>query len=312
MSWRARWPQLRRLLIAGFFLVAAALLWRYARLVDWAAVAAAIADYPGPQLALAATVSLVAYALYCTLDLLARDYTGHRLRRMRVYAIAFVSYAFNLNLGGMVGGIGFRYRLYWRAGLDVPTISRVIAFVIAGNWSGYLLLGGLALAFNPLPLPPAWEVGAPAVRIAGFGMLAGQAAWLALCAFSPRRSWRVRGHLIELPSLNIALRQLLVASASWLAITTILFVLLPAGTGYLTIGGVLALSVLANLIVRIPANLGVLEAVFVGMLGAQVPAPQVLAALLTYRAMFHIGPLLLALGILLRLEMRPTPRAPSP
>ena len=309
MNWRARWPLLRRLLIAGFFLVAAALLWRYARLVDWAAVGAAIADYPAPRLALAGAVSLTAYVLYCTLDLLARGYTGHRLRRLRVYAIAFVSYAFNLNLGGMVGGIGFRYRLYWRAGLDVATISRVIAFVIAGNWSGYLLLGGLALAFNPLPLPPAWEVGALGIRIAGFGMLAGQSAWLALCAFSPRRSWRVRGHLIELPSLHIALRQLLVASASWLAIIAILFVLLPAGIGYVTVGGVLALSVLANLIVRIPANLGVLEAVFVGMLGTQVPPPQILAALLTYRAMFHIGPLLLALGVLLLLETRPNGRS---
>ena len=304
MSWRERWPLLRRVLMTGFFAVAAFLLWRYARLVDWAAVAAAIADYPRARLALAAAVSLTAYGLYCTLDVLARDYTGHRLPRRRVYPISFVSYAFNLNLGGLVGGIGFRYRLYSRAGLSVATISRVVAFVIAGNWSGYLLLGGLALAFNPLPLPPAWEVGALAIRVAGFGMLAGEAVWLVLCAFSPRRSWRVRGHLIELPSLRTALGQLLVASASWLAITAILKVLLPAEIAYLTVAGVLALSVLANLIIHIPANLGVLEAVFVGMLGTQVPPPQILAALLTYRALFHIGPLLLAILVYLLLESR--------
>lgn len=304
MSWRERWPLLRRVLITGFFAAAAWLLWRYARLVDWDAVTTAIAEYPRARLALAAAVSLTAYGLYCTLDVLARDYTGHRLPRRRVYPIAFVSYAFNLNLGGIVGGIGFRYRLYSRAGLGVATISRVVAFVIAGNWSGYLLLGGLALAFNPLPLPPAWEVGALAIRIAGFCMLAGEAAWLWLCAFSPRRSWRVRGHMIELPSLRAALLQLLVASASWLAITAILHVLLPAEIAYLTVAGVLALSVLANLIIHIPANLGVLEAVFVGMLGSQVPPPQILAALLTYRALFHIGPLLLALLVYLLLESR--------
>lgn len=304
MNWRARWPLLRKVLIAGFFLLAAGLLLRYARLVDWNAVAAAIADYPRPRLALAAALSLSAYGLYCLLDLLARDYTGHWLPRWRVYTISFVSYAFNLNLGGMVGGIGFRYRLYSRAGLGVATISRVVAFVIAGNWSGYLLLGGLALAFNPLPLPPAWEMGALAIRIAGFGMLAGEAVWLALCAFSSQRSWQVRGHVIELPSLRIALLQLAVASASWLAITAILNVLLPSQVAYLTVAGVLALSVLANLIIHIPANLGVLEAVFVGMLGAQVPPPQILAALLTYRALFHIGPLLLAMGVYLLLESR--------
>lgn len=302
MNWRARLPLFRRLLLAGFLLLAASLLWRYARNIEWREVGAAIAGYPPSRLALAAAASFLAYALYASYDLLARAYTGHGLSLRRVLAIAFVSYAFNLNLGAVVGGMGFRYRLYSHAGLSLATISRVVVFAIVSNWSGLLLLGGIALLFDPLPLPPAWELASQALRIVGMVMLAALAAWLAMCALSRRRSWAPRGHQIELPSLPVALAQVALACASWLTIASILYLLMPEGVRYLTVAGVLLLSVLANLVVRIPANLGVLEAVFVAMLGPQLGAPQVLAAVLTFRALFHIGPLLLAVPVYLLFE----------
>lgn len=157
---------LHRVLVAGFLLLAAWLLWRYARMIEWREVGAAIAGYPLSRLALAATASLLAYALYCSFDVLARAYPGHGLSLRRVLAIAFVCYAFNLSLGAVVGGIGFRYRLCSHAGLSMATISRVVAFTIASNWSGLLLLGGIALLFDPVPLPPAWELASRALRIA--------------------------------------------------------------------------------------------------------------------------------------------------
>lgn len=302
MSIAARWPRLRRVVIAGFLLFVAALLVRYARTVDWHQVGQAMAAYPRSQIALAAGVSLLAYLVYCHLDLLARAYTGHALPWWRVLAISLVCYAFNLNIGGMVGGVGFRYRLYSQFGLGLPTISRIVVFVIGGNWMGFLLLAGLALALNPLPLPPGWEVGAGALRVAGFGMLLGLATWLLLCAFSPRRRWSLRGHDVELPSLAMALGQLAVSAASWLLIATILYVLMPEQVDFLTVAGVLTLSVVANVITRLPGNVGVLEAVFLALLGKTAPPEQVLAAVLTYRALFYIGPLLLALGGYLWME----------
>lgn len=295
VTWRARLPVLRQVLVAAFVLIAAGLLWRYARGIHWREVGAAIAGYPPSRLALAALASLAAYACYGGFDLLARAYTGHRLSRRRVLAIAFISYAFLLNLGGMVGGFGLRYRLYSQSGLGVATISRIAVFAVASNWSGVLLLGGLAFALERVPLPPAWGVASQALRIAGIVMLAALAAYLALCA-SSRRRWSLRGHEIELPSLPIAALQVAVASSGWLAIAAILTLLMPAPAPYLTVAGVLLLSVLANLVIRVPANLGVLEAVFIAILGPPLGAPQVLAAVLTYRALFHLGPLLLALA----------------
>lgn len=297
MSWRARLSKLRPLLVAAFLLLAAWLLWRQARSIEWREVVAALADYPPSQLLLAALAALLAHACYCGLDLLARAYTRHRVPWPRVLAIAFVSYAFNLNIGGTVGGIGFRYRLYSRDGLGVATISRIVAFAIAGNWSGFLLLAGLAFVLHPLPLPQRWDFAESAQRLLGGGMLALLAFALAMAAWSARRHWSWRGHEVELPSLSFALRQVAVATASWLAIANLLRLLLPDGIGYLTTLGVLLWSVLANLLIRVPGNLGVLEAVFLAMLGSRAPAPAILAALLAYRALFYIGPLLLALAV---------------
>ena len=294
---------LRRVLVACFLVAAAFLLWRYARTVDWREVGAAIAGYPASRLALAAGASALAYACYAGFDVLARTYTGHALPLRRVLAISFTCYAFNLNLGAVVGGIGFRYRLYSHAGLRLSTISRVVAFTIASNWSGFLLLGGLAFVLRPLPLPAQWNVAPWAFDVAGGVMLGAVAVWLGMCAFSRRRSWSPRGHTIELPSLAIALLQLLLASGSWLAIAAILYLLMPAGAGFATVAGVLLLSVMANLVIRVPANLGVMEAVFVALLGPRLGTAQVLAAVLTWRALFHIGPLLLAVLVYLFLEV---------
>lgn len=303
-DWQARWSKLRPWLAIGFLLLAVWLLWRYAHAIDWHEVGTTLAGYRPSQLALAATASLLAYALYCGFDVLARSWTGHRLPLPRVLAIAFVCYAFNLNLGAMVGGIGFRYRLYSRAGLRMAEISRIVAFAIAGNWSGFVLLGGLLLLLDPVPPPADWDIARQAQRIAGVAMLAATAAWFALIAFSPRRDWTLRGHAIELPSLPVALLQIALSSASWLAIAAIMFVLMPAPASYVTVAGVLLWGVLANLVIRVPANLGVLEAVFLAMLGPRLGVPQVLAALLAYRALFHVGPLLLAFAVYLWLEAR--------
>lgn len=302
MSWRARLSKLRPLLVAAFLLLAGWLLWRQARSIDRREVVAALADYPHSQLMLAVLAALLAYACYCGLDLIARIYTHHRLPWPRVLAIAFVSYAMNLSIGGTVGGIGFRYRLYSRAGLGVATISRIAAFAIAGNWSGFLLLAGLAFAVHPLPLPQRWDFAEGAQRLLGGGMLALLAFALAMAAWSGRRHWSWRKHEVELPSLSFALQQVAVATASWLAIANLLHLLLPDGIDYLTALGVLLWSVLANLIIRVPGNLGVLEVVFLAMLGSRAPAPAILAALLAYRALFYIGPLLLALAVYAWLE----------
>ena len=56
----------------------------------------------------------------------------------------------------------------------------------------------------------------------------------------------------------------------------------------------LLLACIAGVATHIPAGLGVLEAVFIALLGHRVPHAELLGALLAYRAMYFIGPLIVA------------------
>src|SRR5688572_18739636 len=202
--------------MAAFAVLVVVLLVRYARTVEWRAVAASVGAYDAGPLAIAGALALLSYALYGSYDLAARAYVGHRLATWRVLLIAFVSYAFNLNLGALVGGAGFRVRLYSRSGLALANVGRVIAFCIATNWLGYVLLaGGLFVAGWVAP-PDDWKVGRAGLRVAGASMLVLVLAYLAACAAWHGRSVSVRGHELQLPSLRLAALQLLLSAANWM------------------------------------------------------------------------------------------------
>jgi hypothetical protein len=51
----------------------------------------------------------------------------------------------------------------------------------------------------------------------------------------------------------------------------------------------------AGVVTHVPANLGVMEAVVVATLGARLTVPELLAAMLAYRATYYLLPLSLAL-----------------
>ena len=152
------WPWLKRVLTFAFFAVVAVLIARYAQRVEWREVGDSLTSLPAAVLAGAAALCWGSHLLYSCFDQLGRHYTGHALRPLRVMQVTFISYAFNLNFGSLVGGIAFRYRLYSRLGLDVPTITRVLTLSMLTNWLGFLLLAGLVFTIAPLQLPPSWEL----------------------------------------------------------------------------------------------------------------------------------------------------------
>ncbi|MEZ5570301.1 MAG: YbhN family protein, partial [Halioglobus sp.] len=86
--------------------------------MDWADVSNAISSYSVLTLAVAFSAVLAGYAAVSQYDLVGRYYTGHSLPVRRVMAISFIGYTFSLNLGALIGGLGFRYRLYSKAELS--------------------------------------------------------------------------------------------------------------------------------------------------------------------------------------------------
>ncbi len=298
------WPWVKRAATWGFFALVAWLIFNQARAIDWDEVWTAVADLPRSALLVAALLAACSFALYSTYDLLGRHLTGHPLSAGTVMGVTFISYAFNLNLGSLVGGVAFRYRLYSRLGLTNDSITRVLGFSMLTNWFGYLVVAGMGFCFWPMALPPDWKLGSDGLRMLGAALLALALGYLALCAIAGEHSWRIRGHELRTPSLHMALLQLVMSASNWSLIGGVIWVLLQGQVAYPHVLAVLLVAAVAGVITHVPAGLGVLEAVFVALLGHEVPQGRLLGALLAYRAVYYLLPLALASVFYLVTEMR--------
>jgi len=298
----AAWPWLKRGVTLLFFGLVGYLLVSQARTLEWGKVLSTLQSYPLAAAWGAVALSVASFTLYSCFDLLGRHYTRHTLGTITVMKLTFVSYAFNLNLGSVIGGVAFRYRLYSRLGLALGVITRVMSLSMLTNWMGYLLLAGLVFSLQPPSLPAHWKINAVQLRIIGLVLLAVAVAYLGACACARQRTVCLRGHAVELPSLRLAGLQMLLGAGNWLLMSGVMFILLQHRIDFFSVAGVLLLAAIAGVITHIPGNLGVLEAVFVALLSHRLPQHELLAGVVAYRVVYYLLPLGLATGIYLTME----------
>lgn len=298
------WPWFKRGATLVFFALVAWLLVGQARAIEWEEVFSALGNYPPALLLGAAALAVASLTLYSCFDLLGRHYTGHTLGTGTVMLVTFVSYVFNLNLGSLVGGVALRFRLYSRLGLDTATTTRVLTVSMLSNWIGYLLLAGFVFSFYTPELPPDWKIGSGGLQVLGFVLLGLAAAYLLLCAFSRKRSFSLRGHALDLPSLRLAALQVTMGATNWLIMSGVVYLLLQQKIAFPTVVSVLLVGAVAGVITHVPAGLGVLEAVFIALLAHQMPQHALLAALVAYRVVYYLVPLGVATVAYLVMETR--------
>lgn len=297
------WPYLRYLFVAGFVVLVLALLIHHAKEIKWREVIDTLKDYSVFTTLAGIVCAMGAYLFYALYDLLGRFYIKSRISKIRMMMIAFVSCAFTLNLGSLVGGVGSRYRLYTQRGVTKMDVTRIIGVAFSTNWLGYTFLAGWVFATGNLVMPAHWPISTLFLRGLGVVFLVLIVGYLLLCHFASTRSWHIRGQQIVLPTVRLALVQLAVASAHWMMMGTVIFTFLRSELSYFEVLGVLLVSAIAGLIAHIPGALGVLEAVFVGLLADQVPTSKILAALFAYRAVYYLMPLAIAVILYLVMEI---------
>lgn len=283
-----------------------------ARKVDWPAVLDAVSAYGAALLLMAVAIAAVSHFFYSLYDRMGVAWTGHHLPAKRVMQVSFASYVFNLNLGTLVGAMASRFRMYSRLGLDTETIVRVVSLSLVTNWLGYALLGGSVFALGVIRLPEGWAVGTTALRVVGIGLWLVVAIYLLLCGFSSKRSFHVRDKVIWLPTWRTACLQLVLSCGHWLTIGGVLYVLLQQQVSYPEVLAVFLIASIAGALAHIPAGLGVLEGVFLALLAPPLAQHTVIAAVLVFRAVYYLLPLLAAVPIYLMSEARTPPAAATP
>jgi len=101
-----------------------------------------------------------------------------------------------------------------------------------------------------------------------------------------------------------SLMQLLVSCANWLVMAGIIYTLLLQRVEYPAVLTALLAAAVAGVISHVPAGIGVLEAVFVALLSDQVAKEELLAVLLTYRGIYYLLPLMVAVVMYFLFEAR--------
>lgn len=294
-----RWPaRIRNILpaLAGFVVLAAAA-WAVRdvlREYRYADLQLALSSLSTTRLLACLLLSAAGYFALTGYDFLATRYVHAHISYARTALISFVSYSIGNNVGfGNLAGSSIRYRLYSALDLGGADIARIVVFCSAGFWIGFLSLGAVVFAFEPLPIPEALHFPlATAHALAPICAL----PVLAFCAWTAlqREPLLVRNVELEAPPWPVLLGQIVVGMLDWTLAGTALYVVLPADVA-LSWGqflGFYLLAVLAGLLSHIPGGLGVLETLMVLFLGAHGAAPApVLASVLVYRFCYYFLPL---------------------
>jgi phosphatidylglycerol lysyltransferase len=268
------------------------------RATSWQSIAFAIA-FTG--------VSFVALTFY---DLGALIYVKRKLPYPDVALTAFAAYAVGNTAGfGPLSGGAIRYRAYSRLGLKPEEIAGVIAFVTLAFGLGLASIASfslLAIAPEVAPmvgLDPSWLRVIAVMVLAGLGglMIAGRGG----------RVLQVGGIALRLPDSRTASRQFLVSALDIAVSASVLYVLLPGGVmGWPAFLAVYSVAVGLGVLSHVPAGLGVFETVIIAALGQTADVDAVLGALMLYRVIYHVLPLLLAVIFVVGAEVRGLSRRP--
>jgi uncharacterized membrane protein YbhN (UPF0104 family) len=296
------WQRLRKWSVPALGVLVIGLLISHADKVDWSGGWQALKRYPPTLLLAVFGLAIASHALYGCYDLIGRRHTKHKLPMWRTWMIAVTSYAFNLNLGSLVGGIAMRARLYARAGLDETTVAQVVGISLATNWLGYALLAGALFAAGVIAPPKEAHMTGQTLHLLGFAMVALAVAYVVACWMAHGKEWKFRKKRLHLPSAPLACIQLAVSAANWALMGLIMHLLLGDNVAYGTALGVLMAASIVGVLTPIPAGLGVLEAVYLSMLSGSMKQGAVLGAVLAYRMAYYLLPLLIGLVMYAALE----------
>ena len=246
----------------------------------------------------------LAYSALAWYDRIGLLHLGRKISWPFVALTSFVTYAIAHNLGASVfSGALIRYRAYSTRGLSMGDVGLLVAFCSFTFGLGAVSLGGVLLLYRP-ELAERFE-GAPDWLGWAFGLVLIAVPWLyvlgSLFHFPPIR---VGDYSLTYPRPPIATLQLLAGPLELIGAAGIIFFALPAANpGFVVVLGVFLASFCLALVSHAPGGLGVLEIAFLSGV-PDVPQANVVAALLVFRLLYLIIPLVFSLAVVLVFERR--------
>jgi phosphatidylglycerol lysyltransferase len=253
-------------------------------------------------LVLAAAGTLLSFVALVARDAFAIGYIRERVPFTASLLSGFCANAVGHSIGfAPLTKATIRYRIYRAFGVSTEEIARLLLFISAGftlGVAGVAGVAGLVEAQNVgklINLPPDW------VRALSIGILA---LTLAVIFASSNRTLRILQFEIASPKPAVAGAQLILAAIRLTGAALTLWVLLPkTSVGFFSFVAVFSAASAAGAFSAIPGGLGVFEAIVILVLGQHASKTDIAAALVVYRFIYFVIPLLLAMALLAAFEL---------
>lgn len=279
--------------------------------VHFAEVMQQMAAEPLQNLLLAGLATAISYLVLTGYDLSAMKYAQVQVSRPTVLLTSFVAFALGNTVGlGVLTGGAVRMRLYSAAGIEANKVAQVIAFNASAFGFGTAAFGAAGLLWGAEGVAELAHIPAWLLRVVAAALLFG-VVWFIVLSARRREvmiAWRWK---LRLPPAGLAVQQLLISALDLLASAAALWLLLPPGAVEPpAFVAWYSIALVLGLISHVPGGLGVFEAVILLACGDRVPVEQVLSALVLYRVIYYLLPLVVAAFLLAIYEVRSGIAAP--
>ncbi len=281
-------------------------LWQMITSISLADVKRAIVDMEPWRIATAFVLTGVGLAALATYDVVALQVirTGLNVSFGRAVVGGLVANIFANSLGfPLLSSGSARYRIYSMVGAGLPVVGRLIVMSWVTMWAGILFVVGLTLVFEPMKQDSVF--GHHLIdRGVGVLLIVGLVTFV-IWAGRKRRAFRIAGRTLRLPGAGPALGMILAGSVDLMAAAGTLYVLLPPGSApdlavYMV---TYSIGLVAGMMANTPGGIGVFEAAIVTGLGIG-DRPDVAAALILFRLIYFLVPLVIGIGLLGIVEIR--------
>ena len=259
------------------------------------------------QWILALILSAASYLVMAGYDLVALHYIGRDLPFRTIMLGAFCGCAVSNAVGmNVLTGGSVRYRIYVAAGLSSFDVARITLIGMIAFGFCTSVVGAAAITLYPELFAQFFNLPANWFKIIG-ATCSVIILLVLLFTFMRNAPVKVGNWHLNLPSGPVTLAQLLLAVVEMMFAGGCLYVLLPhSEIPFIAFLIVYAAAVVIGMASHVPSGLGVFESITLFTFRDAVSADSMVAALLAYRVIYHLIPLIIAVFILTSRELLAT------
>jgi uncharacterized membrane protein YbhN (UPF0104 family) len=291
------------LIVFFFFIIVCFLLFKTLSQIQWEIVAQGLSKFSLFILLQALLLVFIDYAILSSFDLMGMRYLKIKtLSSFKVLISAFSCYVFNLNLGALVGGMGFRFKIYSGWGVSKSNISKVVLFSSFTNWLGHAFLLSTVFCFQNESVATLFDL--PSWLFYLIGIFQYIMILIYLYFSMKRKKIVFKKSEWIFPRLRLAFFQMIISSFQWVTLSLIIYILIKFLGHNIGFGKILFTSLVASIagvLTHIPGGLGVLETIYLKV-NLGIPKEDLLAALISYRFVYYLFPLFTAIPCYLGIE----------